>query len=123
MNRAVVMLVIVLIATSRGAAWPPPESDAASLARVRAYERARIAVIERVSPAVACLFNSGSRAGGGSGVIIDEDGYGLTNFHVVAGMLEDRAGQAGLPDGRLGDIDVLGIDPTGDVAMFRLHGR
>ncbi len=95
----------------------------ADFARVRAYEKARIDVIARAAPAVACLFQKGNRAGGGSGVIITEDGYGLTNFHVVAGMLEERIGEAGLPDGKLSEIDVLGIDPTGDVAMFRLRGE
>ncbi len=97
-------------------------TDAADSARVRAYEKARIAVIDRVRPAVVCLFSRGNRAGGGSGVIIDERGYGLTNFHVVAGMLQDRLGDAGMLDGKIYEIDILGIDPTGDVAMFRAHG-
>ncbi len=100
-----------------------PGVDAADLARVRAYEQARIQVIESVRPAVTCLYNRGNRAGGGSGVIIDSEGYGLTNFHVIAGMLEDRAGDAGLSDGRIYEMDVLGIDPTGDMAMFQVRGR
>ncbi len=98
-------------------------AGAADFARVRAYEQARITIINKVRPAVVCMFNHGNRAGGGSGVIIDDQGYGLTNFHVVAGMLEDRAGDAGMLDGKIYEIDILGIDPTGDVAMFRAHGR
>lgn len=85
-------------------------------------EGARIALIERISPAVVCIFDEDER-GGGSGVLIDEAGYGLTNFHVVASMLESRRGLGGLPDGKLYDLEVLGIDPGGDVAMFRLTGR
>lgn len=99
-----------------------PSADTTDFTRVRAYEQARIEIIRRVRPATACLFNRGNRAGGGSGVLIDPDGYGLTNFHVVAGMLEDRAGDAGLSDGKIYEIDVLGIDPTGDVAMFKARG-
>ncbi|MBX3395059.1 MAG: trypsin-like peptidase domain-containing protein [Phycisphaerae bacterium] len=95
-------------------------ADPAALARVRAYEHARIEVIHRLEPTVACLFNRGNRAGGGSGVIIDAEGYGLTNFHVIASMLEDRVGDAGLSDGRIYPIEVLGVDVTGDVAMFKV---
>ena len=88
---------------------------------LRAQER-RIEIIERVSPSVVCIFDSNEQ-GGGSGVIIDPDGYGLTNYHVVAGMLRTRKGLGGLPDHQLYPLEVLGIDPTGDVAMFRLTGR
>ncbi|MHC4065104.1 MAG: S1C family serine protease [Planctomycetota bacterium] len=85
-------------------------------------ERQRVETIARVTPACVCIYDS-QRRGGGSAVIIDPAGYGLTNFHVVAQMLESRRGLAGLPDGRLYDLEVLGIDPTGDVAMFRLLGK
>ena len=88
---------------------------------LRAQER-RIEMIERVSPSVVCIFDSNEQ-GGGSGVIIDPDGYGLTNYHVVAGMLRTRKGLGGLSDHQLYPLEILGIDPTGDVAMFRLTGR
>jgi S1-C subfamily serine protease len=99
------------------------DATPAALARVRAYEQARTEVIDKVRPAVACLFSAGSRSGGGSGVIIDESGYGLTNFHVVAGMLAQRGGEVGLPSGDDYPMEVLGIDPGGDVAMFRAIGE
>ncbi len=92
---------------------------AAPAPSVRAEEAARIELVRRLSPSVASLFTKSNHAGGGSGVIIDPEGYGLTNFHVVAEMFPDRVGDAGLLDGTLRDIEVLGIDPTGDVAMFR----
>lgn len=92
---------------------------AAPAPSVRAEEAARVELVRRRSPCVASLFTKKNHAGGGSGVIIDPEGYGLTNFHVVAEMLPDRVGDAGLSDGKLRDIEVLGIDPTGDVAMFR----
>lgn len=95
-----------------------PRLEACALAD----ERARIDVIARVSPAVVCVLDE-NRAGGGSGVIIDADGHGLTNFHVIAGLLKTRRGLGGLDDGKLYRLEVLGIDPTGDVAMFRLTGR
>lgn len=85
-------------------------------------QRARVEMIARVSPSVVCIYDATQR-GGGSGVLIDSEGCGLTNYHVVAGMLEARRGWGGLCDGRLYELEVLGIDPTGDVAMFRLIGR
>jgi S1-C subfamily serine protease len=105
-----------------GGPTSPPAVEPAPLSRVLAAEAHRRQVIEKVGPAVACVFARDSRAGGGSGVIIDEHGYGLTNFHVIAGMLQSRIGEIGLPDGKLRDIDILGIDPGGDVAMFRVRG-
>ncbi len=82
-------------------------------------EAALIATIAKISPAAVCIHDAAQR-GGGSGVLIDAKGYGLTNFHVVAGMMEKRKGWGGLSDGKLYELEVLGIDPVGDVAMFRL---
>ena len=84
-------------------------------------EGRRVEMIQRVGPSVVCLFDRNQR-GGGSGVLIDAEGYGLTNYHVVAAIVEAKGGLAGLSDGKLYDIEVLGTDPTGDVAMFRLTG-
>ena len=59
--------------------------------------------------------------GGGSGVVISPDGYALSNFHVTR-----EAGDAmkcGMADGKLYDAVIVGIDPTGDVALIKLLGR
>lgn len=84
-------------------------------------EARRIETIARISPSVVCIYDPKLR-GGGSGVLIHPDGYGLTNYHVVAEALETRRAWGGLPDGKLYELEVLGIDPTGDVAMFKLVG-
>ncbi len=86
---------------------------------VQQTEARRIRMIERVSPAVVCVLDQKLR-GGGSGVLIDPGGYGLTNFHVVAGMMEGRTGWGGLGNGERYVMEILGVDVTGDVAMFRL---
>src|SRR5262245_33964310 len=71
-------------------------AEAANLESVRAAEAQRIAVINKVKPAVVAVFGQ-SGSGGGSGVLIDKEGYALTNFHVVqpAGPLM----RCGLSDG------------------------
>ncbi|MFM1903362.1 MAG: Periplasmic serine endoprotease DegP precursor [Planctomycetota bacterium] len=86
---------------------------------VLAAERQRIEVIGRASSAAVAIFAGDS--GGGSGVLISPDGYALTNFHVVqpAGV----AMTCGLADGRLYDAVLVGLDPTGDVALVKLVGR
>lgn len=96
-----------------------PTTEAAPAQSVLRAEAKRIETIERVIPSVVCIYNSNKR-GGGSGVLIAPDGYGLTNYHVVAAMLGTRKGWGGLGDGVLYELEVLGIDVTGDVAMFRL---
>jgi serine protease Do len=100
--------------------------SAASVARAQVdptvleAETARVAVVERASQtAVAIFANAGQ--GGGSGVVISPDGYALSNFHVT-----HEAGTAmkcGMADGKLYDAVIVGIDPTGDVALIKLLGR
>ena len=59
--------------------------------------------------------------GGGSGVVISADGYALTNFHVVHPC--GNAMKCGMSDGRVYDAVIVGLDPTGDVALIKLLGR
>ena len=82
-------------------------------------QQKRIDTIQRASRAAVAIF--AGDAGGGSGVLISPDGYALTNFHVVqpAGV----AMKCGLSDGRLYDAVLVGLDPTGDVALIKLVGR
>jgi serine protease DegQ len=55
----------------------------------------------------------------GSGVIVDaENGYVLTNNHVIAGA-DDIS--VTLADGRSFDAEVIGLDPDTDLAMVRIE--
>jgi len=83
-------------------------------------EAQRIATIEKAKPAVLSIFESLGR-GGGSGVVISPDGYALTNFHVVQPC--GAAMKCGMADGRVYDAVLVGLDPTGDVALIKLLGR
>lgn len=82
-------------------------------------QQQRIDAMRRASAAAVAIF--AGEAGGGSGVLVSPDGYALTNFHVVqpAGV----AMKCGLADGRLYDAVLVGLDPTGDVALVKLLGR
>jgi S1-C subfamily serine protease len=102
---------------------PLHAQDSSALELVRADEQQRVEAFARAAKYVVCVFGADPASGGGSGVIIDPRGFGLTNFHVVASMLDTRKGFGGLNDGKLYPLTVLGIDPGGDTAMFKLEGR
>ena len=82
-------------------------------------EQSRIEAIRRASTAAVSIF--AGDAGGGSGVLLTADGYAATNFHVV--QPAGAAMTCGLADGRLYDAVLVGIDPTGDLALVKLLGR
>jgi S1-C subfamily serine protease len=96
---------------------------------VREAESERIRVMAQAKTSVLAIFLAGG-AGGGSGVVVTADGYALTNFHVVgghAGRPAPAAGasalKCGMADGNLYDAVVVGLDPTGDLALVKLFGR
>ncbi|HLA85851.1 MAG TPA: trypsin-like peptidase domain-containing protein [Thermoguttaceae bacterium] len=83
-------------------------------------ESLRVEAIARASRAVLAVF-SGTGQGGGSGVVISPDGLALTNFHVA--QPSGHWMKCGMSDGRLYDAVLVGLDPTGDVALIKLFGR
>lgn len=88
-------------------------------AAVLAAEQSRVEAVARGVAAAVSIFAGDS--GGGSGVLLTPDGYAATNFHVV-----QPAGPwltCGLADGRLYDAVLVGVDPTGDLALIKLLGR
>jgi S1-C subfamily serine protease len=60
--------------------------------------------------------NGRFRVGAGSAVLFTEDGYLLTNAHVVAGT---QKGRAVFADGSGTDLEVVGADPLSDLAVVR----
>ncbi len=60
------------------------------------------------------------RRSGGSGVIISEDGYIITNNHVVDGSTKLKVK---LYDGRSFDAEVIGTDPTTDIALIKVDAK
>lgn len=71
-----------------------------------------------VGPSVVNIRTRQGRAEGqGSGVIVDEEGYIVTNLHVVEGV---RSVEIQLSDGRIDDATVvIGADPLVDVAVLK----
>ncbi len=92
-------------------------SHAQTVPTVLKGEADRVAVIERIKQSVVAVFARGGQ-GGGTGVLISDDGYALTNFHVV--QPTGPTMQCGLPDGVLYDAVLVGRDKVGDVALIKL---
>ncbi len=96
-------------------AAPPQPTDA-----VRKSQQARIDAISKATRSTIGVFGTDGQ-GGGSGVIISADGYALTNFHVTE-PFGDRM-RCGLSNGEMVEAIIVGIDPTGDLALIKLDGR
>ncbi len=58
--------------------------------------------------------------GSGSGVILSEDGYVITNNHVVQDAVQI---EVTLNDNRVYDATVVGLDPTTDLALLKIDGE
>jgi S1-C subfamily serine protease len=100
-------------------------STEAELAALDAYSQVVVAVAEQLTPRVAALQVSRRRrdgsiaAGAGSAVVFTNDGFLLTNAHVVG---KAEAGQAAFADGTTVPFRVVGTDPLSDLAVVRADG-
>ncbi len=91
------------------------------------YSQAVRKVTEQLGPAVISV---GTRSGrdGGSGVVLGSDGRvvtAVTNSHVVRGLRQRTRFREGLrvtlADGSTVDVEVLGDDPSSDLAVVRFE--
>ena len=132
-------------AVRRSDATTAVPSDFQALADV---SRALIAIADQVKPAVVSVQTKGAlqaRAippeleelfgqyhgqqqeqffdvplGSGSGIIVSEDGYIMTNNHVVRGA---EVIDVELSDGRLFQAQLIGRDPTTDIAVLKIDAK
>jgi S1-C subfamily serine protease len=84
-----------------------------------AYSRVVTGVATSLLPSVAALSVRTSRgAGAGSAVTFTDDGFLLTNAHVVSGA---TSGTAAFADGTETKFDVVGADALSDLAVVRVQ--
>lgn len=82
------------------------------------------AVAAKAMQSVVTLEVAGASGGGsGSGVIISEDGYIVTNHHVVTLSGSDSSAdvRVTLADGRLYSARIIGTDPIMDIAVIKIN--
>jgi len=98
--------------SSPSATVPPVTGSGNSLDAVRE------AVIAKIRPAVVQVnVTTASGSGLGSGVMIDERGYIITNHHVIAGA---QRIQVTLYDGASLAAQLVGTDPLDDLAVVKV---
>jgi S1-C subfamily serine protease len=89
---------------------------------IEIYDRANKAVvyITTVTIEYSWMFEAVPREGTGSGVIIDQDGHVLTNYHVIKGADEIRIT---LSDGTEVAGRTIGSDPENDLAVLKFDPK
>ncbi|GGA59588.1 serine protease PepD [Pseudoclavibacter endophyticus] len=83
------------------------------------------AAAEYAAPSVVSLrVSTESRSETGSGIVLRDDGYVLTNAHVITldGTVDNADVRATVADGRVFEATLVGLDPLADLAVIRLDG-
>jgi putative serine protease PepD len=81
------------------------------------------AAAAKAAPSVVTIYvASGTTSASGSGVVLTDDGYVVTNNHVVAEAGTKGTVQVRTADGALYDATVVGTDPASDLAVVKLDG-
>src|SRR3954470_1242459 len=94
-----------------------PGTDTSGADALDAYSAVVTRVAAELTPRVAAL--RVGRGGTGSGVVFTDDGYVLTNAHVVAGA---AGGTAAFSDGTSAPFRLIGAAPLSDLAVVRVDG-
>jgi S1-C subfamily serine protease len=103
-----------------------PARDALGDAALDAYSQVVTGVAAELTPRVAAVQVARRRpdgnfaAGAGSAVVFTDDGFLLTNAHVVG---RADAGKAAFADGTVTPFHVAGVDPLSDLAVLRADGE
>ncbi|WP_197526939.1 S1C family serine protease [Pirellulimonas nuda] len=90
--------------------------------RLEDFSLASRLVAKRVGPSVVSIHKPGfgGEEGQGSGVIVDPEGYIVTNLHVVIGA---RGLHVRLTDGRTIDATIVGVDEGTDLAVIKIDAE
>ncbi len=121
---AAAFVVVLLRPELLPAAAPPPVQASGAVSYADAVDRSAPAVASVYTRRIVQSGGSRSSPGGlrlntslGSAVVIDEDGYLVTNYHVIANATEIRVQ---LADGRIADPEVVGYDAETDLALLKV---
>ena len=100
-------------------------SSQPEIAALDVYSQVVVSIAEQLTPRVAAVQVSQRRSdgsiasGAGSAVVITNDGFLLTNAHVVG---RAEAGRVAFADGTTVPFRVVGSDPLSDLAVIRADG-
>ena len=119
--------VSAFVLTNQTAGIPASQAEGPSTVVVNNTDSVNqiTAVAAKATPSVVTIAASdGSSGGTGSGVVLTDDGYILTNTHVVTldGAAADATIQVTASDGKLYAATIVGTDPISDLAVIKLEG-
>ncbi|MDR4507703.1 MAG: trypsin-like peptidase domain-containing protein [Candidatus Brocadiaceae bacterium] len=63
------------------------------------------------------------KRGLGSGIIVDERGYILTNNHVISGFSEEEITVVTFEEKQYKNVKITGVDPNTDLAVIKIDGE
>ncbi|WP_131788158.1 S1C family serine protease [Protofrankia symbiont of Coriaria ruscifolia] len=82
------------------------------------------AAAQAILPSVVTIsVSSRSEASTGSGVIVRQDGYILTNNHVVSDASQGGSLKVTAQDGKNYDAKIVGTDPSSDLAVIKIDAN
>ncbi|HEX7587997.1 MAG TPA: trypsin-like peptidase domain-containing protein [Anaerolineae bacterium] len=96
------------------------KEDSAVIEAVQKVKPAVVTVINQMAPQRGSFGRSAAQTASGSGVIIDPQGYIVTNNHVIEG---EQSLQVIFADGSKADATVVGSDTVLDVAVIKVAGK
>lgn len=110
------------VLTSSGATSAPAQpAPSAGAAQSAAGSETAVDAVQKVGPAVVTVLNRGAQGmGSGSGVIVSDEGFLLTNNHVVEGAGELAVVFA---DNTRREAELIGTDPLNDIAVLKVEGE
>lgn len=83
---------------------------------MKSFSDALVSIVNRVSPSVVQVSTG---RGVGTGVVWDEQGHIVTNYHVVG---RSSKIEVGTPDGKTMNAAVVGQDRYSDIAVLKVEG-
>lgn len=122
-----ITILLLFVAVMPSYASPTQQQTQPSdLEVLSAFENAIAKVVAQSKPAVVSLFmekavgkDNNTQSGGGSGFVFQQDGYILTNAHVVEGAKNFRVE---LFDDSIYDARLVGADKLTDIAVLKIEG-
>lgn len=102
--------------------------EAASVTDPNKETLSTVEIVNMVSPATITVYvysmegDVETRGGSGSGFLITEDGYIVTNAHVVTGLENQTSVRVAIPGhSSLYDAEIVGIDEQTDIAVLKIE--
>ncbi len=109
--------ILTVAETPAQATQPAAQGGAAQTAE---GSQTAVSAVQKVGPAVVTVINRSARSmGSGSGVIVSDEGYIITNNHVVEGARELAVVFA---DNTRRPAELIGTDALNDIAVIKVEG-